>query len=700
MINSHGIPSFIPMGNLANLREELAQIHDNSLSDAEMLISMIRAVNRMGLLVGEMADNWNTVENWIKSNGVDQSVTALLTMWEADGTLAKILDKTALKKIQSNLDSVLQQMQALNLEVHSKISNTTANVEASNANNWAKMFELINKSIGNGVIEDVYNTLDYLKAKYPTGTKGLFYIVDTQHIYYWNTDIKAWTDGGSIVTNSEIFNKLIGKNSAYVEQPYRVTQAEITELNNPANKARWTFSLHYPKGYVKGAWLYIVSDEDQEYSISLISATTSRILYSVSGKGHGKIVVPVNTFLRDEWLVSIKCNSFGFSTSENTGNKYSNQVIGSTEVGTEFKIVWEDSEKSWNPAFEALYNSADENIFSLYSKFETTPYAKTTSEHNFNNIKYAGEYWITRNNGDNSPVIVNAPENATWGNYYLHVSQFNDANFKGGLRFTCQTVISYGSEAGNGMWFRYVLYNPDDSVNIDNSLMKWIKCSNTENYIEKNKMFVAGDSITAGHPYENQKGIHWWENVERRSGYEITVGAQNGSGLLYKKGDISAITITDSTDFSQFDVAVLAFGTNDYGNNMELGKVGDIYPSQETIYGAINYIIKKVYASNPSITLIFITPINRCDKGTVESNYGYGTQNAKGYTLLDVVNAIKEQTTKYGVNYVDNTNSPFNAFSITSLLGDKLHPTVDGYKILGGHYSAGISNIITPFVTY
>lgn len=201
MINSHGIPSFVPIGNLANLREELAQIHDNSLSDAEMLISMIRAVNRMGLLVGEMADNWAVVETWIKTDGVSDAVAGLLNQWVTDGTLAKILDQTALKDINKRIDEFNQTLRDEMAKMQGTVSNAIDTINKGNETMWQNVLNLINNKLNNGAITGTFATQADLKAKYPNGADGVFLALDNKHLYYWNPNNSTWEDAGSYEPN-------------------------------------------------------------------------------------------------------------------------------------------------------------------------------------------------------------------------------------------------------------------------------------------------------------------------------------------------------------------------------------------------------------------------------------------------------------------------------------------------------------------
>lgn len=556
-------------------------------------------------------------------------------------------------------------------------------------------------SIAQGGPRELFYSIKALQDKYPTGEDGTYLVLDASftdgaHAFIWSASNKRWEDMGPYGTNEKTLNKLIDKASAFVEQTQKSTQMEITDITNAGNDARWTFSYQYADGYVKGAWLNIIGNVDQDYSISLIGVSTNRILYTVTGKGHGKIVVPINKYINDKFIVSIKCQNFAFTAAEKNGVRFSNQEFNDLKVGTQLNLQWSNDDKPYNLGIEMLYNSVQEDLLLALKKLETTPSANVSSTTDFDSLTQPGGYWIERPKSSAKPEVKNGPNNATWGNYAVYNMQFSS------FKMIMQITHTYSSEAGVGTFVRYLLFNRDGTVNTDNqAIRQWVRLDNVaveKPKLELDRMFVAGDSITAGHPYEDVTGIHWWESVAKTLSYKVTVGAKNGAGYIYKNGPTNAISIVDSTDFTQYDVAVFAFGTNDYGNNIPLGELGDLYPANQTLYGAVNYVIKTIYSKNPTITLILSTPLNRCDKGDLASKYAYGTPNTEGYTLSQVVEAIKTQADYYGISYVDNSNSPFNSLSIPNLLVDKLHPTQQGYKLLGAHLASAIGATVRPFI--
>lgn len=212
MIYDYGIPDFMPIRGLDDLREQLPSIFNNSLSDAQRLVAVINCVNRMGLIVGEIADNWADVEKWIKTNGVDDAVESLLNRWSEDGTLAKILDKTALKAINGNLenlrtevkemeDRVNSKMDGTLTEVNKKIGDAINNINSGNSAMWSNVMDLIKNKLNNGAISGTFANVAELKAKYPNGADGVYLTLNDKHLWFWDTTNKLWNDAGSYEPN-------------------------------------------------------------------------------------------------------------------------------------------------------------------------------------------------------------------------------------------------------------------------------------------------------------------------------------------------------------------------------------------------------------------------------------------------------------------------------------------------------------------
>lgn len=324
---------------------------------------------------------------------------------------------------------------------------------------------------------------------------------------------------------------------------------------------------------------------------------------------------------------------------------------------------------------------------------------------NFNDLS-KGVYYISC---DTSHDLLNAPNGDKRGIYTMIAVK---AVTLGSDDYILQIAFCDGNAENTKAGMSFRLYNKTTGVNAVNwtELKKSSESetTTTPNTTKTDNNYMAiGDSITYGFLPGNQRAsLPYPTVVGKILGLNTVYGAQTGAGFIYPNGEITAHSIIDywveHSGFAHYDVMTIAFGTNDYGNNMELGTIDDMYPTNDTVCGSINYCIKRIYDNAPNINLIFITPINATDKGTKETNYRYGTPNDKGYTLKDLCNKIVEICERDGINYIDNSKSSvINSINVdkTGVLSDKLHPAESYYRILGQYYAGRIGSFFQANVT-
>lgn len=227
----------------------------------------------------------------------------------------------------------------------------------------------------------------------------------------------------------------------------------------------------------------------------------------------------------------------------------------------------------------------------------------------------------------------------------------------------------------------------------------------------RNKYVAFGDSITWGHLRGSGTGTDRASDpypsvVARSLGLDVTYGAQTGSGWVHPSGNKTAVTIVDSFDCSGYNLATLAFGTNDWYGNIPMGTLSDTGTS--TIIGAMKHCIEKILADNPSICLIIITPINAKNLNAVDGaktnqgNYRYDTPNSQGITLKQICEVEAQVAEYYGIPCVDNSKGSIVNRQNTangSIFIDTLHPTNDFYKTLGQYYSGRIGEYFRGYVS-
>lgn len=528
-----------------------------------------------------------------------------------------------------------------------------------------------------------FPTADDLKNAYPKGKDGIFMAMDTGHGFVWWNN--SWTDCGQLMTMRDTGQAVY---KPYVD--HLPLKDHPDSENHPGDASWWAFNKIYPAGYVSYVSLEITGDDDQKAIVGLVDKDTNKVMDLQEANGHGKLIINFNKVMKNSFYILIKATNFKFTNEEN-GIDYVVWQIASGDTGYDYVHLGQDMNPNWQkgnytPYLDVAYISISDQLNKLRdSQFHGT----NSSELDFNKYVSKGGYFFGVDTSS-TDKLQHAPNNDKWGHYSLIVLPISPA-------FYVQIATTYSAEHGKCFAFRYVEKNDDGTFNTSNPpLNEWIIIYH-EN-LSHNKMFIAGDSITAGHPYEDNTHIAYANEISRSLKFEVTCGARNGSGWFYQKGGVSGQTIVDSTDFGQYNVALFAFGTNDFGNDQELGKLGDMYPNQKTFYGVVDYCVNKIYQSNPHITLILSTPLIRVDYGDASTKYALKTKNKAGYTLDQYIQAEIDICQKYNISYIDNRISPFNVLSAPNLLVDKLHPNEEGYHILGSYLASKVSAIIKPYV--
>lgn len=529
---------------------------------------------------------------------------------------------------------------------------------------------------------EAFANIDALKAKYPNGKEGIFVVMNTGHGFIWNNN--EWLDCGPFGAVSGVSNGLY---NSYEESLPNNSVSDDTNWQK-GRDAWYVFGRKFGPGFLDSIYIYSESEQPVDCGCAIIDANSNQVIGFKYIKGNNLVKFTFNQQINNQFFVAFRAYEFRFITSEKNGISYCDFDASSNfNTGRTIQINWKN-DVDYTPYLKLEYYPVSKIIENIEKALPAFDDKRTSWD--LNEYTEAKNYFLDFPQSD-SQELKNAPEGARWGSYSLINHQITGTYF-------VQTAVTYHSETGNGIYIRYIGVNSNGKPDTSSpQLTEWFKLSNYTTKSSQPKLFAAGDSITAGHPFEKNTRIAWANQIGRQFGYQVTRGAQNGSGYIYQP-EYGAVHITDTTDFSQYQVAIYAFGTNDYGNNMELGKIGDSYPGQKTFYGAIDYVINKIYKSNPSIVLILSTPIMRCDHGNPDTQYAYNSKNDVGYTLNDYVDAEIALAKKYGIPYIDNRQSPFNVLSVPTLLVDKLHPTEAGYRILGPYLSAKIGSIIRPYI--
>lgn len=220
--------------------------------------------------------------------------------------------------------------------------------------------------------------------------------------------------------------------------------------------------------------------------------------------------------------------------------------------------------------------------------------------------------------------------------------------------------------------------------NLSPSLQAKINDGSGSGSVIANKTWLSvGDSITA-------RG--WYQPlVVALTGLASYVNYGVGGTTLARKSpsDTTAMCerVKNIAD-TQGDYITVWGGVNDFGysygavGGTTLGVMGDT--SLDTVYGAVDSIIKTLLTKYPKAKLAFVitTPVSNA--------MGMRSLNAKGKGLSDYCNAIKQVCEFYSIPYIDLYHtSNFNEININTMTSniaetapDGLHPSRVGMEML------------------
>lgn len=132
--------------------------------------------------------------------------------------------------------------------------------------------------------------------------------------------------------------------------------------------------------------------------------------------------------------------------------------------------------------------------------------------------------------------------------------------------------------------------------------------TSTSHWKNKNVLCI-GDSLTYAKVWQHQLAEKNGMNVYTHAyGGRTIVEVVNGDGDNRNPKVLAPLTIDDVTGM---DLIILFAGYNDRGT--EDGAVGDLYPTQDTICGRVQFAVNKVYellssANNLDCRVVFVTP--------------------------------------------------------------------------------------------
>ena len=192
------------------------------------------------------------------------------------------------------------------------------------------------------------------------------------------------------------------------------------------------------------------------------------------------------------------------------------------------------------------------------------------------------------------------------------------------------------------------------------------------------RLITLGDSITAG-TYFNERGcfisapnyaslLKKFFNATILENRAISGTSYSATSKVMTEFAFSKIC----SDINGGDVIVVAYGTNDYGTNVELGNSLDT--DDVSFYGAVDCCLRVIKENNSKAEIIVVLPFPRLNENQ---------PNEKGYILNDYRNAIRFKAEKLGLMVVDGSKlsiNPSNESDKENYIFDGVHFNEDGQK--------------------
>lgn len=194
----------------------------------------------------------------------------------------------------------------------------------------------------------------------------------------------------------------------------------------------------------------------------------------------------------------------------------------------------------------------------------------------------------------------------------------------------------------------------------------------------------------------------WWKQVLNTMGMSLCVNAAwSGSRVSGNSADtsgsigcgdgrIAALTVKEGVKSempvgTKPDIIIIFIGINDFGlSNVPVGtwdmKSLPAEGAQSTFDTAYALCVKKAMTAYPDAEVYCCTLLETTS--SYDKASGWPTNNNAGATLQDYNNKIREIAHLMGANIIDLHGCGLNYFNCNSLCMDRIHPNVNGAKLM------------------
>ena len=628
---------------------------------------------------------------------IDANIASLKTLASTTGS---ILDRIKAEDIVTKKEN-----EEMRIDLSSQITDTNKSLTKRLAN------------MDNGV--HGYPNADAIKAAYPNGKDGIFVAIDTGHQWYFDN---GWKDGGSYqsqgltplqekqLTNTFIDVLVIGADpkaincndlengKSYVALDGRDPQNQlvIQGLNYPPVTDLYygvmeTSSIQDGTGSVQ---VYTYSQGTMmRYKLNGIWSAWNRSFNKFKSTiviNDTKSTADADELTSGNYFIAIDGNNN--EVSQHATNDLHFPKVNSREVGMLDVTLIADKTGGAQILYtqNAIYFRTKAGIINdgKWTDWQTTKVKDPTqfkSTIAINDTKSTvdadelthGRYFIAID-GRNSEVSQHATNDLHFPNinrletgvFYSDV----DDTFSGIQRYITQNAIYFRSKAGiinDGKWTNWATFK------INNS---------------NNKAVFLGDSRMAGLQGTGGYSIPYpFQVISKENGWIPSGQAVSGTGFKFTIDGTNADTTSQSINFKNYDIAVIAYGINDYLKDQPLGAISDTEDT-DSVIGKMLKITKKIYNDNPLCKVIYVLPFVSANRGDESTRFALDFKNnaTKPYSLNMMQESMASFCEKYEIPYVDTRKGcPINPLNVKKVLADGLHPSTNKEYLIYETWLAG-----------
>ncbi|MFD1124634.1 SGNH/GDSL hydrolase family protein [Lentilactobacillus raoultii] len=197
-------------------------------------------------------------------------------------------------------------------------------------------------------------------------------------------------------------------------------------------------------------------------------------------------------------------------------------------------------------------------------------------------------------------------------------------------------------------------------------------------YFKGQKIISMGDSITKGYDgYETLDNMGYPTWLSRYLNTSVLNAGYNGAFLCdggEQETDGDLTPTVNAHNFKNYDVATIAYGTNDYGH---------VSNSLADIQDTLKQNIQKMKSENKKLIIYGILPITRYD-GNTNSDDVIGKGN---FTMNELRDAEAEVYQQFDIPYLDWRKDTKQLITDSNhtyrLFDERLHPSAKTYQLMG-----------------